>query len=151
MKKILLLNILLLLLIGCQNASLKVNGREQWLSKQIELLRQFQPEPIIPSIKPKKIDDHTFEITQPQGLIRFDNNKWVYFISCSSHDGMSADIILAIDNQGKIFATNGQFNPNLIIKLNTSKLNSPNDLFSSEVVLDSESQGITKWVPIKNR
>lgn len=138
----------LALLAGCSD-ELLVTGREQWARETIPLLTEFKPSDATAPLEVEQQGRHCVRIYGYKGWIKLQGSQWVYFASCSSHDLSIADLILAVDHEGELYACNGHVCPDLILtwprKGPARSLHSVQDFVASTCSVQSGGRGTSRW------
>ena len=153
MKRPLLISLLplLSLLAGCSD-ELLVTGREQWVRETIPLLTEFKPTDATAPLKIEQQGHNCVRIYGYKGWIKLPGSQWVYFASCSSHDLSIADVALAIDYQGNLYACNGHVCSDLILtwpsKGPARSLRTVEDFFASTCFVQFGGRGTPRWTPV---
>jgi len=142
---------LLVLLAGCSD-ELLVTGREQWVRETVPLLTEFKPNEATAPLKVEQQGQNCVRIWGHKGWIKLQGSQWVYFASCSSHDLSIADLVLAVDHQGNLYACNGHVCPDLILtwprKGPAGGLRSVQDFVASTCSVQFGGRGTSRWTRV---
>jgi len=152
MRKLLTISIVTscTLLVGCQH-KLVINGREQWIRQELPALVSFKPTNETAALHVENVGNHVTRIHGHKGFVPLESGQWFFFTSYSSHTALP-DLIIAIDHEGMLHASNGHVCPDLILswprESPSRKLETINDLVSSSVSLKPGGKGTDRWIRV---
>jgi len=136
---------------GCFG-DLKTRGRGRWVREQVTRLLAFEPgkETVAVAVAVSP-NGNSVALDAWEGWVPLGSAEWVFYTSCSSHD-WPADLVLAIDHTGRLYACNAHVCPKLFLTWPAGTklplLNSASAFFSSTADLSTGEQGSTQWVAV---
>jgi hypothetical protein len=130
----------------------KKTRKELWVEKGIEYLKKFKPNQKTKLAKRIVLKEMIGYHIYHRNIIKFNNNKWIFFIMHSIHDDEMianrkmhiGDIILAIDQDGNIYRNDGHVCGGIFLE---TKKNTIDAILATEIRKDGKTKA--KWIKIK--